>query len=60
MGVVCAKQFLTYLGLLAAQVVGTTHRYKSKYVTTVMYKPKHRRQKSSHEGMQQEGMSVYD
>ena len=48
------------LGLLAAQVVGTTHRYKSKYVTTVMYKPKHRRQKSSQEGMQQEGMSVYD
>ncbi len=26
-----------------ATVVGTTHRYKSKYVTTVMYKPKRRR-----------------
>ncbi|KAK9820387.1 hypothetical protein WJX72_009820 [[Myrmecia] bisecta] len=24
-------------------VVGTTHRYKSKYITTVMYKPKRRR-----------------
>lgn len=26
-----------------ALVVGTTHRYKSKYITTVMYKPKSRR-----------------
>lgn len=26
-----------------ALVVGTTHRYKSKYVTTVMYKPRTRR-----------------
>lgn len=25
-----------------AMVVGTTHRYRSKYVTTIMYKPKKR------------------
>lgn len=31
-----------------ATVVGTTHRYKSKYVTTVMYKPKRRRGSSAH------------
>jgi hypothetical protein len=29
------------------QVVGITHRYKSKYVTTVMIKPKHRRHRGS-------------
>ena len=28
------------------QVVGTTHRYKSKYITTIMYKPKHRRHRA--------------
>ena len=28
---------------VSATVVGTTHRYKSKYVTTVMYKPRKRR-----------------
>ena len=28
---------------ISATVVGTTHRYKSKYVTTVMYKPQRRR-----------------
>jgi 5'-AMP-activated protein kinase regulatory beta subunit len=30
-----------------AMVVGTTHRYRSKYVTTVMYKPKKRPQQGS-------------
>jgi hypothetical protein len=29
-----------------ALVVGTTQRYKSKYITTVMYKPKTRRHKA--------------
>lgn len=33
-----------------ATVVGTTHRYKSKYVTTVMYKPKRRRPSTQHSG----------
>lgn len=27
---------------VSAIVVGTTHRYKSKYITTVMYQPKKR------------------
>ncbi|KAL4859538.1 SNF1-related protein kinase regulatory subunit beta-2 [Chlorella vulgaris] len=31
-----------------AMVVGTTHRYRSKYVTTVMYKPKKRVQPAGH------------
>lgn len=35
-----------------ATVVGTTHRYKSKYVTTVMYKPKRRR------SAQQQGLNA--
>ena len=34
-------------------VVGTTHRYKAKYVTTVMYKPKKRYQTAVDSGLQQ-------
>jgi hypothetical protein len=38
-----------------ALVVGTTHRYKSKYITTVMYKPSSRaRRRASDGGMQPE------
>ncbi len=31
--------------------MGTTHRYKNKYVTTVMYKPKRRRNEAQQQGM---------
>lgn len=34
-------------------IVGTTHRFRSKYVTTVMYKPKHRYQTALDSGLQQ-------
>ena len=34
-------------------IVGTTHRFKSKYVTTVMYKPKRRYQTALDSGLQQ-------
>lgn len=40
-----------------ALVVGTTHRYKSKYVTTVMYKPKPRRRSSA--ARQSQGTEVH-
>lgn len=39
----------------SASVVGTTHRYKSKYVTTVMYKPCKSMQRQSSETMQKLG-----
>ena len=34
-------------------IVGTTHRFKSKYITTVMYKPKRRYQTALDSGLQQ-------
>ena len=34
-------------------IVGTTHRYRSKYVTTVMYKPKQRYQTAVDSGLRQ-------
>lgn len=41
-----------------ALVVGTTHRYKSKYVTTVMYKPKPRRGSSNSGGRRADGVAT--
>ena len=36
-----------------ALIVGTTHRYKTKYVTTVMYKPRRRCRTAVDIGLQQ-------
>ena len=38
---------------LNALIIGTTHRYRNKYVTTVMYKPRRRYKTAVDEGLHQ-------